>query len=257
MAEQIVLITGGSGGIGSELARRVVARGDSVALFARRPEPLEALAAELGDEHALAIVGDATQPDALEQAVASTVERFGRLDALAHCVGSIHLRPIHLTTPEEFGRVIQINLTSAFSACRAALGPMRKEKAGSIVLVSTVAARQGLNNHEAIAAAKAGIEGLVRSAAITYARSGVRFNAVAPGMTQTPLTAPLLDSDAGRAYSESLHPLGQLGEPSDIARMIAFLVDPASSWITGQVFGVDGGLGAGMAPPKLTSRAGS
>ncbi len=134
---------------------------------------------------------------------------------------------------------------------------MRRRKSGSIVLASTVAVRQGVNNHETIGAAKAGIEGLVRSAAITYARTGIRFNAVAPGLTQTPLTAPLLKSDSGRAYSESLHPLGRLGEPADIASAMAYLLGPESSWVTGQVWGIDGGLGAGVAPPKLTTRTGA
>ncbi len=248
-----VLITGGAGGIGSALARKLVARGDSVVLFGRRIEPLQALAEELG-ESALAIAGDATKPEDLERCVKQAIERFGKLDGLAHCVGSIRLKSLHLTTPEEFVETLTTNLTSAFLACRAVLGPMRSQAGGSIVLVSTVAARQGLNNHETIAAAKAGIEGLVRSAAITYARSGIRFNAVAPALTETPLAAPLLRSEAARAFSESMHPLGRLGTADDQASAIAFLLGPESSWVTGQVWGVDGGLGAGLAPPRPVAR---
>ncbi len=224
-------------------------------LFGRRTEPLQAMAATLGDANALAVAGDARRLDDLDRAVAAAVERFGRLDGLAHCVGSIFLKPIHLTSPEEFTGTLETNLTSAFLAARAVLAPMRRQGSGSVVLVSTVAARQGLNNHETIAAAKAGIEGLVRSAAMTYARSGIRFNAVAPGLTETPLAAPLLRTDASRAFSEAMHPVGRLGTPDDVARVIDLLLGPEAGWITGQVWGIDGGLGAGLAPPRPSTRA--
>ncbi len=254
MAGQVVLITGGAGGIGSALARRLVGRGDSVALFGRRAEAVETLAAELG-EAALAISGDAGSVEDLDRAVSMAVERFGRLDGLAHCVGSIRLKPLHLTTPEEFAETLHVNLTTAFLATRAVLKRLRGQGSGSVVLVSTVAARQGLNNHETIAAAKGAIEGMVRSAAITYARQDIRINAVAPGLTETPLAAPLLRNEASRAFSESMHPLGRLGKPEDVAAAIAFLLGPESSWITGQILGVDGGLGAGHAPPRAVAKA--
>jgi len=252
MAERCVLITGGAGGIGSALARKLVARGDKVALFGRRIEALDERVAELGPS-AMAVAGDATKPEDLQNAVDAAVERFGTLDGLAHCVGSIRLKSLHLTTPEEFVETLTTNLTSAFLACRAALGPMRRQGFGSIVLVSTVAVHQGLNNHETISAAKGGIEGLVRSAAMTYARANIRFNAVAPALTETPLAAPLLRSDAARAFSEAMHPLGRLGAADDVAGPMAFLLGPESGWVTGQVWGIDGGLGAGLGPPRAVT----
>jgi 3-oxoacyl-[acyl-carrier protein] reductase len=112
------------------------------------------------------------------------------------------------------------------------------------VLVSTAATRVGLANHEAIAAAKGGIEGLVRAAAATYASAGIRINAIAPGLVKTPMTQRLWEDPQIAQASVQMHALGRLGEPGDIARAIAFLVDPANSWITGQVLGVDGGLGS-------------
>jgi NAD(P)-dependent dehydrogenase (short-subunit alcohol dehydrogenase family) len=101
---------------------------------------------------------------------------------------------------------------------------------------------EGLANHEAIAAAKAGVLGLMLSAAATYASMNLRVNAVAPGLVQSSLTAQLTASEASRKVSESMHALGRIGQPEDIARAIVFLLDPANDWITGQVLGVDGGL---------------
>jgi len=254
MANHCFLITGGSGGIGSALARRLVENDDSVVLMGRRAEPLNALAAELGPR-ALAAPGDAGSTEDLNRAVGGAVERFGRIDGLAHCVGSIILKPIHLCSPEDFLATIQTNLVTAFLACRAVLTELRKAKSGAVVLTSTVAVRQGMNNHDVIAAAKGGVEAMVRSAAISYAKWNIRFNAVAPGMTETPLAAPLLQNDAARQFSEALHPMGRIGLPEEIAAAMAFLLGPESSWITGQILGVDGGLGAGVAPPRATVRA--
>ena len=117
-----------------------------------------------------------------------------------------------------------------------------KGEGGSVVLVSSAAARVGLANHEAIAAAKAGIIGLVLSAAATYAKQKVRFNAVAPGLVRTPLSKGLLSSELSEKASVGMHPLGRLGEPDEVAAAIEWFLDPAQGWITGQVLGIDGGL---------------
>ncbi|RUL86920.1 SDR family NAD(P)-dependent oxidoreductase [Tautonia sociabilis] len=253
---QTILINGATGGIGSHLARMLVDRGDRVVLFARHEEPLRALASELGgDPVARPEVGDAGNPADLERAVANAVETFGRLDGLAHCIGSVVIKPLHLLSLDEFDAALHINLRTAFNAVKAALKPMRSRNSGAIVLFSTVAVRQGINNHEGISAAKAGIEGLVRSAAISYARSKIRFNAVAPGMTETGLTEPLLKNEASRRFSATMHPLGRIGSPTEPAAVAAFLLSPQADWITGQVWGVDGGLGAGVCPPRPSTGA--
>lgn len=249
MAAKTVVITGGAGGIGSTLARILVERGENVVLFGRDRDRLETLVSELGSA-SLAVQGDAKNLSDLESAVELGVARFGSLDGLAHCVGSIRLKALHLTSPQEFTEILETNLLTAFLACRAVLGPMRAQKSGSIVLVSSVAATQGLNNHEGISSAKAGIDGLVRASAMTYARQGIRFNAVAPALTETPLAAPFLKSEAARSFSEGMHPLGRVGAPGDIARPMAYLLSDEASWITGQIWGIDGGLSAGIAPPK-------
>jgi NAD(P)-dependent dehydrogenase (short-subunit alcohol dehydrogenase family) len=139
--------------------------------------------------------------------------------------------------------VIAANLTSAFAVVRAA-GKAMRQKGGSIVLVSSAAARIGLANHEAIAAAKAGVMGLTLSAAATYASKGIRVNAVAPGLVRTPMTQRIWDNPKSAEASQAMHALGRLGEPDDVASLIGWLLDPANSWVTGQVIGVDGGLGS-------------
>jgi 3-oxoacyl-[acyl-carrier protein] reductase len=138
---------------------------------------------------------------------------------------------------------MDINATSAFMVARAAPKLFPKE-GGSVALVSSVAARTGLANHEAIASAKAALIGLALSAAATYAAKRIRFNVVAPGLTRTPLTEKITANEAAMKASVQMHPLGRIGEPEEIASAIEWFLDPGQSWVTGQVLGVDGGLGA-------------
>jgi NAD(P)-dependent dehydrogenase (short-subunit alcohol dehydrogenase family) len=232
------LILGATGGIGSQLSRRLASQGAQLLLAARAPEPLEALGQELG---ASVVSLDAREPDAVEAAGKQALETYGSLHGIANCVGSLLLKPAHGTSPDEWDDVIGTNLRSAFAAVRAAARLMRKQ-GGAVALVSSAAARVGLANHEAIAAAKAGIEGLARSAAATYAPHGIRVNVVAPGLVRTPMTAGLMRSDAQEQASAKMHPLGRIGEPKEIAAALAWLLDAEQGWITGQVLGVDGGL---------------
>jgi 3-oxoacyl-[acyl-carrier protein] reductase len=234
----VFLVLGATGGIGSALARRLAKSGAHLALAARTAETVESLARETGG---IAIRLDATWPTEVDAAIARTVAEYGRLDGVAHCVGSLLLKPAHSTTDEEWDQALLANLSSAFYVLRAASRVMQRT-GGSIVLISSAAASTGLANHEAIAAAKGGIAAISISGAATYASRNIRVNCVAPGLVRTPLTARLTENEASLKASQGMHPLGRIGEPGDVAAAIAFLLDPENHWITGQVLGVDGGL---------------
>jgi NAD(P)-dependent dehydrogenase (short-subunit alcohol dehydrogenase family) len=236
----VYLVLGGAGAIGAAVCRQLHAAGAQVVIGTRNPDSAGEIADELG---ATATAVDATDWDAVEQCTRGVIDERGRLDGIANCVGSLLLKPAHATKPEEWDDIVAANLGSAFATVRAAGRALRKS-GGSVVLVSSAAALTGLANHEAIAAVKAGIIGLTRSAAATYAGSGIRFNAVAPGMVRTPATADLLANAKAEAASIAMHPLGRLGEPDDVARAIVWLLSPEQTWVTGQVIGVDGGLSA-------------
>ena len=232
------LVLGASGGIGQAVAHELASRGDRLVLAGRDAERLEELAGPLGAD---AEPVDAREPEAVKEVAVGALKRHGRLDGIVNCVGSLLLKPAHRTSVEEWDDTLATNLRSAFATVSAAATTMRKQ-GGSVVLMSSAAARLGMANHEAIAAAKAGVMGLTLSAAATYAAYGIRVNAVAPGLVRTPLTASLTRNEAQAKASEAMHPLGRLGTPEDVARAIVWLLDPHQSWLTGQVIGVDGGL---------------
>lgn len=236
----VFAIAGATGGIGSALARRVRAEGGCAIPLGRNGVKLAELAAELGEE---GIEFDAADFDSVDAAIQRAAQRAGRLDGVANCVGSLILKPAHLTTAAEFRATVAANLDSAFAVVRAGAKAMMST-GGSIVLVSTAAARTGLANHEAIAAAKGGVIGLTLSAAATYAPRQIRVNCVAPGLTETPLAARITSNETALKASQAMHALGRIGRAEEVASAMAWLLDPANGWVTGQVLGVDGGLGS-------------
>ncbi|NBT86457.1 MAG: SDR family oxidoreductase [Alphaproteobacteria bacterium] len=222
------LVIAASSAIGQATVRMLEADGHRVFKTARTNERIHP-----------DILLDASDFNAVDDVFKRAVDLFGAIDGVVNFAGSLLLKPAHLTTAENYDDVIKSSLATAFATVRSAGKYM---KGGSVVLMSSAAHAIGLANHEAIAAAKAGVVGLALSAAATYADANLRFNVVCPGLTETPLTERITKNDAALAYSLAMHPLKRVGQPDDIARAITFLLNPDNSWITGQVLSVDGGL---------------
>jgi len=247
MSDTVSLIIGAGGAVGGATARLLAERGHRVHLAGRDRDALDALAGGIAAAgvHEL----DARDIAAVKTTIDAVADAEGRLDAVANLVGTLLLKPAHLTTAEEWDETIAANLTSAFAVVRAA-APRMREHGGSIVLASSAAAQTGIANHEAIAAAKGGIIALVRSAAATYGAQGIRVNAVAPGLTRSRMTSRIVDNATQAEASRQMHVLGRLGEPEDVAGLVAWLMGQEANWVTGQTVGVDGGLGQVRTRPK-------
>jgi NAD(P)-dependent dehydrogenase (short-subunit alcohol dehydrogenase family) len=237
-AGRVALVTGARGGIGREVVARLRAGGHRVVAVGRDSSALLALEADAF------VAADTTTPEGAALAVAACREQTGEVPALlAHCVGSTLIAPLHRTSAEQYREVMRINLDSAFYMLHAWVGALRSASVpGAAVLASSVVSRIGVANHEAIAAAKGGIEALARSAAATYASQGLRINVVAPGMTDTPMTAGMLRVEAMREGAGKQYPLGGVQTAAQVADAMVWLLSDAASRITGQVIAVDGGF---------------
>lgn len=249
-APDTFVVLGATGGIGSELSRRLADAGANPILAARDEDRLRGLAEEIDAPYHDV---DATDGEAVDGLFATVKEEHGDIAGAANCVGAFLLKPAHMTSEKEFAHQLTQNLVTAFNVVKASARHM--PDGGSVVLLSSVAARVGLANHEAVAAAKAGVSGLALSAAASYVGRGLRFNVVSPGLVQTPMTENITRSGTARQASLDLHPLGRLGEPGDVAAAIQYLLGPDSGWITGQTLGVDGGLSTVRPPARRHAKA--
>ncbi len=225
------LVIGASSGIGREVASQLIDRGATVFSASRRtPEGLRV------SDHA---AFDALNPDP------STFNDLPEvLHGLIYCPGTINLKPFHRLSPDEFRTDFQINVVGAVAALQANLSRLKKAEGASVVLFSTVAAKLGMAFHGSVSASKGAIEGLAKSLAAEWAPSLIRVNAIAPSLTDTPLGHFLVNTPEKVDSSNKRHPLGRFGQPADVAAAALFLLSDEASWMTGQIIGVDGGMGS-------------
>jgi|TARA_B110000263_G_scaffold54234_2_gene45656 NAD(P)-dependent dehydrogenase (short-subunit alcohol dehydrogenase family) len=227
-----ILVVNGSGSIGSALVG--VLSGSEERVFYTSNNP---------DDQALdnCIHWKYSGSDSVDKLFETVKQHVDSVDAVVNCLGSIILKPAHLTTEEELDDTIDINLRSSFFILKKAF-PLMRKNGGNILFFSSAAASIGLVNHEAIAAAKGGLEALVRSAAATYAKKNIRVNAVALGLVETSLSSKIVENPISLEMSKKMHSLGRIGTPESVINIAKQLIVDKNSWITGSVVNLDGGL---------------
>jgi NAD(P)-dependent dehydrogenase (short-subunit alcohol dehydrogenase family) len=236
---KIALVTGAAGGVGRAVAARLAAQGWQLIVTSRQAEHL---AAAFGDQH-LQVAADCSTVAGARQILQVAKDHQMLPTTLAHCVGNIRLGAMHRMSETDFNDCLSANLISAFHTLSAFVGGLREARSpGAAVLVSSAAARIGTPNHEAVAAAKAGLEGLVRGAAASYAANGIRVNAVAPGIMETPASAAVIASPVAREGAARQYPLPGIGSADELAELMVWLLSDSAARVTGQVWSLDGGF---------------
>jgi len=226
-----IVIVGGSSGIGLALVKQLVAGGAQVYNISRS----ETAEWPQGVYH--------LSLDILDDLSATAGFLPAEVHGLVYSVGSINLKPFVRLTEDDFLKDYRLNVIGAARVIQQSVKQLKAASGASIVLVSSVAAKTGMSFHASIAAAKSGVEGLALSLAAEFAQNHIRVNVVSPSLTDTPLAQALLNTPEKREASAKRHPLNKFGTPQDISNAIAFLLSDDSSWLTGQVIGIDGGLG--------------
>lgn len=243
LADQVVLVTGSSRGIGAEIAVKAAVAGARVAVHYRQASDVgDATIARVRNlgadvEGFAADVADGAQAEAL---VGRVIERFGRIDALVNNAGLTQVGPFLELDPAEWDAVIATDLSAAFHTCRAALPSMLGQGSGSIVNIASRLGQMGIAETAAYSAAKAGLIGLTRSLAREFGTRGIRINAVAPGVTITDMTTDLVESDEGRRRMRDMA-MGRFGRADEVAEAVIFLLSDAASLFTGQTLNPNAG----------------
>jgi NAD(P)-dependent dehydrogenase (short-subunit alcohol dehydrogenase family) len=249
LANRVALLTGAASGIGAACALRFAREGARLVGFDLQPAAGGDWAEAAGvAPEAIFRRGDVRSTADLGAAVRDARERFGRVDVLVNSAGVAGGGPVHLIEPDEWDRVIDVNLKGTFLACRAVLPSMLEQASGSIVNLSSVEGLEGFEGGSAYNASKGAVVLLTRNMAIDYARRGIRVNAICPGFVETPLLASLVEGEELRVQREAIrdaHQLGRFGRAEEIANAALFLACDESSFVTGHALVVDGGYTAG------------
>ncbi len=223
------LIIGGSSGIGKSLAQLLGATGHQVYATYNQHQPEDSIA---NVQYSFVdVMAESLDLDFLPE----------QLDGVAYCPGSINLKPFHRIKPAAFVEDYQLQVVGAVKVLQTVMKKLKAAENASVVLFSTVAVQLGFNFHSQVAASKGAIEGLGRSLAAEWAPA-IRVNTIAPSLTDTPLAAKLLSSEEKKEANAQRHPMKKIGDPKDVAQMAAFLLSDQSSWMTGQVLHLDGGM---------------
>lgn len=236
---KIALVTGATGGLGQAVAHRLQQAGWSLIVTSRDQSKLTAI---YGNQH-LQIATDCSSYQGARHIFEIAQAHQQIPTVLAHCVGNVRLGALHRMSENDFNECLSANLISAFHTLAAFIGQLREaDLTGAAVLVSSAAARIGTPNHEAVSAAKAGLEGLVRGAAATAAPAGIRVNAVAPGIMDSPAANRVLSSENARIAAAKQYPLPGIGTTAEVADLMLWLLSDQASRVTGQTWAIDAGF---------------
>jgi len=244
--DRVALVTGGASGIGRAVATQLAELGAKVVIADRNAEGADAVVQDLGAARAMAVTVNVADPDSANAMVDAVTEHFGRLDILVHSAGVGIERGFLETTPEEWRRLIDIDLSGTFYCAQAAARKMVAQRYGRIVSLSSTAGLRGGTGRAAYGAAKAGVVGLTKVMAVELAPYGVTANALAPGAIETELVARMHSDETRRVYRAGI-PMDRYGTPDETAFTAVFLASEQAGYVTGHVLGVDGGfLAAGV-----------